>query len=54
MMTTAELQEKVDQHMKKAKNADLKWVYCYFTGHDEFPVLTDEVPAPQSQANVLD
>ena len=42
LMTKAELADKVSQFMKKAKVKDHKWIYNYFTGHDEFPIVTDE------------
>ena len=41
-MTKAELANKVNEYMDKAKVKDHKWIYNYFTGHDEFPIITDE------------
>ena len=41
-ITKKELTDKVNQFMKKAKLKDKKWVYNYFTGHDEWPIVTDE------------
>ena len=43
-MTTKELEEAVTGRMKGASTADLKWVYNYFSQHDEWPIITDEVP----------
>ena len=42
MMTTDELNSHVDDYMKRATTPDKKWIYNYFTGHDEFPIITDE------------
>jgi len=42
-MTKKELDDKVTQLMNKAKLVDKKWIYNYFTGHDEWPIITDEV-----------
>ena len=46
-MTTEELKEAVRQSMTGASLADLKWVYTYFSGHDEWPIITDEVHVPK-------
>jgi hypothetical protein len=42
-MTKSELNDKITEQMKKAKLADKKWIYNYFTGHDEWPIITDEL-----------
>ena len=42
-ITRKELTDKVNEFMTKAKLKDKKWVYNYFTGHDEWPIVTDEV-----------
>lgn len=42
-MTKKELDDKVAEFMKKAKLKDKKWVYNYFSDHDEWPIVTDEV-----------
>ena len=42
MMTTDELNSHVDEYMNRATTPDKKWIYNYFTGHDEFPIITDE------------
>jgi hypothetical protein len=42
-MTKKELSDKVTALMTKAKLVDKKWIYNYFTGHDEWPIVTDEV-----------
>jgi hypothetical protein len=46
-MTTEELKEAVVQSMAGASLADMKWVYNYFSGHDEWPIITDEVKVPK-------
>ena len=42
-MTKAELKTAVNDMMKKASVRDQKWIYCYFSEMDEFPLITDEV-----------
>jgi hypothetical protein len=42
-MTKKELSDKVAELMKKAKLKDKKWIYNYFSGHDDWPIITDEV-----------
>ena len=42
-MTKQELDDKVTAFMKKAKLVDKKWIYNYFNGHDEWPIITDEL-----------
>ena len=46
-MTKKELHDKVMQLVKGAKLADEKWIYNYFTGHDKWPIITDEVKIRQ-------
>ena len=46
-MTTDELNSHVDDYMKRATTPDKKWIYNYFTGHDEFPIITDEHVHPR-------
>tara|TARA_B100000686_G_scaffold303425_1_gene340227 strand:+ start:424 stop:645 length:222 start_codon:yes stop_codon:yes gene_type:complete len=43
-MNTKQLEEAVTERLKGASCADLKWIYNYFSQHDEWPVITDEVP----------
>ena len=45
-MTKAELKQAVDNFYKNASVKDQKWIYNYFTDHDEFPVITDEYRLP--------
>ena len=41
-MTKKELDDKVAALVEKAKLKDKKWIYNYFSGHDEWPLITDE------------
>ena len=45
-MTKKELKTAVDAFVKKAKLRDRKWLYCYFMGLDEWPLITDEFKKP--------
>lgn len=42
-MTKAELKDAVNIHLKSASLKDMKWLFCYFSEFDEFPIITDEV-----------
>ena len=42
-MTKKELKAAVTAFVEKANLKDQKWLYCYFTGMDNWPLLTDEV-----------
>ena len=43
-MTKKELKSAVNTMLKKATLKDQKWIYCYFSDMDEWPVITDEGP----------
>ena len=45
-MTKKELRIAVDAFVKKANVKDQKWLYCYFTEMEEWPLITDEVKEP--------
>ena len=47
-MTTEQLEKRVSKFMKKAKTRDLKWIYCYFTELEEFPIISDEYDIEQT------
>jgi hypothetical protein len=49
-MTKKELDQKVQVFMKTAKLSDKKWIYNYFTGHDEWPIITDEVKIKRTKS----
>lgn len=42
-MTKKELKTAVDAFVEKAKLADQKWLYCYFTELEDWPLITDEI-----------
>tara|TARA_Y100000310_G_scaffold280433_1_gene300164 strand:+ start:453 stop:635 length:183 start_codon:yes stop_codon:yes gene_type:complete len=44
-MTKKELKAAVQAALQKATLKDQKWLYCYFNDMDEWPLITDEVPA---------
>ena len=46
-MTTKELKEAVVQSMAGASLKDMKWIYNYYSGHDEWPIISDEVKVPK-------
>ena len=50
-MTRAELQETVRTHLKTANDKDMKWLYCYYNGFDEWPLVTDK-PIPGRSAGL--
>ena len=45
-MTKKELKLAVDAFLKKATIKDQKWLYCYFSEMDEWPIITDEYKGP--------
>ena len=45
-MTKKELRDKVKEQFKTAKLVDYKWLYNYFSEHEKWPVITDEVKVP--------
>lgn len=44
-VTRKELREEVTSLLKRPKDKDLQWLYCYFNGFDEWPLITDQ-PVP--------
>jgi len=49
-ITTKELNEKVQEFLSAATVADKKWLYCYFSEFDEFPIVTDEIKTRKRRA----
>lgn len=47
-MTKKELTDKVNEKLKRVSLKDKKWLYCYFNGLDEWPIVTDEVKSRDS------
>ena len=47
-MTKKELTVKINEYLQKATLKDKKWLFCYFSEFDEWPLITDEVPEPVS------
>ena len=45
-MTKKELNVAVNGFLKKATLKDQKWLYCYFSELDEWPIITDEYKGP--------
>ena len=45
-MTKKELTLKVNDFLKNATLKDKKWLFCYFSEFDEWPLVTDETPEP--------
>ena len=39
--TRAQLQKEVRAKLSKATDKDLQWMYCYYNGFDEWPIVTD-------------
>ena len=55
-MTRAEMKTQVQQDLNNCDDADLKWLYCYFSEFDHWPLITDP-PARKSRRhglNILD
>lgn len=52
MLTRAELDEQLESFLGTAQLADKKWIWNYFQGHDNWPVIVDELP-PQVKYGVL-
>ena len=50
-MNKKELKTAVDAFVSKATLADQKWLYCYFTELDEWPLITDEVKIDNEEIN---
>jgi len=44
-ITKEGLEAECQKFLDSAKTADLKWIYCYFTEFEEFPLVVEE-PAP--------
>lgn len=44
-ITKEELEAQCQKFLDSADTADLKWMYCYFTEFDEFPLVVEE-PLP--------
>ena len=40
-MTRAEMKAQVQTELTKCDDEDLKWLYCYFSEFDEWPLITD-------------
>jgi hypothetical protein len=44
-ITKKELESECQKLLDSAKTADLKWIYCYFSEFEEFPLVVEE-PVP--------
>ena len=42
-ITRAELRKEVRTRLETATDKDLQWLYCYYNGFDEWPMITDPV-----------
>ena len=53
-ITVEELQRKVQRSVDKASVADLKWLYCYFSDFEEFPLTIDALDSEHKLAGLED
>ena len=41
-ITRKELEQEIRTHLKSCDLKDLKWLYCYFSDFEEFPLVVNE------------
>lgn len=42
-LTTGELEEQIGNFLGTSTLTDKKWIYNYFSGHEKWPIITDEL-----------